>query len=169
MYNKYSTDFILRNKLNHPMKMSKLVKISLITTDNLLVENQKSIYYLILNYIIRFNQFPLINRAKKNLSAFNIRKNNLIGIIMNLTKFNIYNFIPFFICAILPNLRRDNIIKFQKKSNKRFVVNFGVSNLNLWWQRKDLKTSGINIQLHIHSINQIEFLYFVSKFMIKLT
>lgn len=164
MYKNYLNDYILRNSKNHPLSACKLESAILNTTNNNLIQNQKELINILLNIFIVANQYPSIKKAKKNISAFNIRTNSFIGTFVTLHNRNLKNFFNKFIFSIIPNLKNWENLKRQEKFKNIFNFNLGFDNINLWYELKQTSKTGLHLQLIIKQMaKNKDFLYFLSK------
>ena len=169
MYKNYLIDYVIRNKNNHPLSGCKINSIIINTTNNNLIQNQKQIFNILNDLITIFGQFPKLKKAKKNVSAFNIRMGSTIGTTIFLQKMNQIKFIKKFIFSILPNLKIWQALKTQKKNKDFFIFNIGFKDLSFWYELKSLNNTGLHIQFIIKQLaKQKDFLFFLSKLNMKL-
>ncbi len=108
---------ILNNRLNYThFKQLKSITISHTSNQILIHPNSlRSITYSMLILRGPFSKLIYI-RAKKSMASFNIQKNNLLGIKINLTRFQYFQFIQNNIILQL------NQISTRNRSIKNFII-----------------------------------------------
>ena len=131
-YNRYSTfyneklrkEIIYKNNIDNTHKIPKLTKIIIQSTSKNIIENKKQLISLIYMFKNITGQKPFLIKSKKNIAAFNLRKNALVGVKVILQKNNMYNFLDNFITLVMPKLKYISKIDYNKKKNN---INYNIS------------------------------------------
>jgi large subunit ribosomal protein L5 len=123
-------DLLSKTYIKHNQEIPYIKNIVLSTiTSNTLKNKLKIIEPLYCLELITMYK-PLIIKAKKSISGFNIRKNLYIGGYITLNKNNLYNFIDKFIHFVLGKFK--NIKYYKKRSfNNSSNINYFLTNLNI--------------------------------------
>jgi large subunit ribosomal protein L5 len=96
---------------------NKLKELELTFTNNNMINNVKLIYPMYEQIINITGQIPLINKAKKNNSGFNIRKKIPISLIVTLRKKNMIKFLKKYLYIVIN--KKENINKDRYNNQKR--------------------------------------------------
>lgn len=169
MYKNYLVDYVIRQKENHPLSSCKLNTIIVNTTNNNLIQSQKNIYFIVKSLNILLGQLPKLKKAQRNVSAFNIRANSVIGTKTNLKKSFWFKFLTKLIFTIIPNYKHWQNLKVQNSVKNKLIFNIGFKDISFWYEWKDFSQTGLHVQLIIEQASKKkDFLFFLSKFNINL-
>lgn len=170
MYKNYLIDYVIRAPKNHPLSSCSWHMINLNTTNNNLITNQKQIYNILLDIISISGQYPKIKKAKKSISAFNVRKNLSTGTLTNLKNLQLQKFLKFFIFSIIPTIPFKYNMKSLIDSTNFWILNIGFNDLSSWHELKKASNTGLHIQFVIkQKAKHKDFLFFLSKYKLNFT
>jgi len=143
----------------------KIEKSILHFSNNDIVLNDNLIYPLIDHSMRITGQLPKLILAKKSFSAFNVKKNNIVGLIVTLRKNNLKNFLKKTITTINPICKKDINLKFNNNSNI-LVYNIGFDKLKLIPDLLMLNSinnkEGFHLEIYIKSSNKDVNFYILS-------
>lgn len=149
--------------------------VNLKSTINTSVIEPKDIIFGLIVLELLTNQKAKVARTRKSIAAFKIRKFIPISSKVTVRNNNMYDFLDFLICVVLPRLPQ-----FKEVDKKSIVISktslsLGLSNLNIFPQlakesEQFPKNMGITITINVNlNETDIEFLLLLSEFQIPVT
>lgn len=103
---KNNQDFLHQYQWISPLSKIKIVQSTVQTSDSRAIKRQKSILPLQFYLNLFLNQKPQIKIAKESDASFKIRPNMILGTKNHLHNSQLNEFFPYFICSILPTIKK---------------------------------------------------------------
>ena len=167
MYNNFVYNLVTKRININPFTVPQWHAGLINTTNNDVIIQQKKIIEYIQPLVIYSGQYPHLKKAKKSVSAFNIRKSQLLGTTSTMHKKRLHNFLTVFKFSLLPKIQKWETKK-QIKSNYLGVYCIGLEELRLWPFGIKTGNSGALVQLIIkHNKNTDLLDFFLSYYSIK--
>lgn len=114
-------DLILKENLKNIHLISKMSAITVNFSSGLLVKNSQFAVPALTGFQLIYGQKPKITKAKKSVSGFQLRENQVLGCKLTLRKERIFFFLEKLVFTIIPRL---NVIEEKKRCNSNY--NLGI-------------------------------------------
>jgi large subunit ribosomal protein L5 len=121
----FRVDSIYKANLNNTYGNTAVDKIVVNMYLGSVINNPKTILYLLTSSNLITNQMPTVIKAKKSVSSLNVRKDMILGTRLTLRKEIAFNFLNLLISIILPNDKENKLFKI----NNRGCVMLRLENL----------------------------------------
>ena len=125
-----SSDLIYKHNIKNIFNIPKIQKIVLSTTHKSIVHNRKNIVPFLASLQIISCQKLKITNARKNISFFKIRKNQTIGLKIDLRRKKMFEFLEKLTYIVLPMTRTFyGINKYCLNTHTHFVFSIGLKDI----------------------------------------
>ena len=149
--------------------------MSLKSTINTSVIEPKDIIFGLIVLELLTNQKAKVSRTRKSIAAFKIRKFIPISSKVTIRNNNLYNYLDFLVCVVLPRLPQFKELDKNSIVLSKTSLSIGLSNLNIFPQlakesEQLPKNMGITITINVNSNrDENELLLLLSEFQVPIT
>ena len=177
IWNKNVVTLDLLYKLNTKNIHSKVFihNFDLKSTINTSVIEPKDIIFGLIVLELLTNQKAKVSRTRKSIAAFKIRKFIPISSKVTIRNNNLYNYLDFLVCVVLPRLPQFKELDKNSIVLSKTSLSIGLSNLNIFPQlakesEQLPKNMGITITINVNSNrDENELLLLLSYFQVPIT
>jgi len=141
------------------------------TINTSILEARDIIFGLVILQLLS-NQKAKVLKTHKSIAAFKTRKSIPISSKVTLRSKNLYNYMDFLVCVVLPKLTEFNSLKVKSVVSSKKSLSIGLSNLSMFPQlTKELehlpKNIGLTITFNIDSVkSNLVLLLLLSEFQV---
>ncbi len=133
----FRIDSIYKANLSNSYKNTDINKVIITMHLSSVINNSKTILYLLTSSNLITNQMPTIIKAKKSVSSLNLRKNMILGTTVTLRKDIAFNFLNLLVSIILPNNKENRLFKLNNKGSVIFRIEnlFSFPQINVFYDK----------------------------------
>lgn len=148
--NVVTVDLLYKLNSTNLHNITQLKTIILKSTINTSVSEPKDIIFGLVILELLSNQKAKILKTRKSIAAFKTRKSIPISSKVTIRSKNLYNYMDFLICVVLPKLSELNSLSIKSVANSKKSLSIGLSNLGMFPQlTKELEHLPKNIGLTV--------------------
>ena len=165
-----SSDLVYKLNPKNIHDLTRFENVVLKSCINSSIQDQKDIIFGLVALELLTNQKAKVSRTRKSIAAFKTRKFMPISTKVTLRKKNLYNYLDFFICIVLPRLPQ--LKEFEKNSviKAKTSLSIGLPNLTIFPQltkesEQLPKNMGLTLTINSNNIHSnTSLLLFLSEF-----